>query len=41
MTDLIEMLELPNFDHMITSTIYSKSLKKVLLVTSWVENMTS
>ena len=30
-------LELPNFDHMITSTTYFESRDKDLLVTSWTE----
>ena len=40
-TSLIEMLELPNFDHMTTSTIKFKSRDKNLLVTSWTEVMVS
>ena len=31
------MLELPNFGHMITSTMQFDSLDKILLVTSWTE----
>ena len=41
MTSLIEMLELPNFDHMITFTIQFESRDKILLLTSWTEVMTS
>ena len=40
-TYLIEMVELPNFGHMTTSTIYSDSRHKILLMTSWTEIMTS
>ena len=40
MTFLIEMLELPNFGHMNTSTIYLESCRKVLSVTSSTEIMT-
>ena len=40
MTFLIEMLELPNFGHMNTSTIYLESCHKVLSVTSSTEIMT-
>ena len=40
-TSLIEMLQLPNFGHMNTSTMYLESCDKVLLVTSLTENMTS
>ena len=40
-TSLIEMLELPNFGHMIASTIWLDSPKKILLVTSWTEVMMS
>ena len=40
-TSLIEMLELPSFDHMITSTIYFESREKLLLMTSWTEIMIS
>ena len=39
-TSLIEMLEFPNFGHMTTSTILSKSRDKILLVVSWTEIMT-
>ena len=35
------MLELPNFDDMTKSTISFESRDKILLVTSWVEIMTS
>ena len=35
----LEMLELPNFGHMTTSTILSKSRDKILLVTSQTETM--
>ena len=35
------MLELPNFGHMTTFTIYLESHDKILLVTSWTEAMTS
>ena len=40
-TSLIKMLELPNFGHMITSTIQFESRDKILLVTSQTEVMTS
>ena len=40
-TSVIEMVELPNFDHMNTSTISFESRDKILLVTSWTEIMTS
>ena len=40
-TSLIQMLELSNFGHMTTSTIYIESRDKILLVTSWTEIMTS
>ena len=38
---LIETLELPNFGHMITSTMSFESGNKILLMTSWSEVMTS
>ena len=34
-TSLIEMLELPNFDHTTTSQIQFESRDKILMVTSW------
>ena len=40
-TSLIETLELPNFGHITTSTIKFDSCDKILLVTSWIEIMTS
>ena len=40
-TSLVEMLELPNFGRMIISTLQFESCDKILLVTSWVEIMTS
>ena len=40
-TSLIEMLELPDFGHMNTSTIQFESRDKILLVASWTEAMTS
>ena len=40
-TSLIEMLELPNFGHMATSTVSIESRNKILLATSWTEIMTS
>ena len=40
-TSFIEMLELPNFGHMITSTIQFESRDKILLMISWTETMTS
>ena len=40
-TSLIEMLELPNFGHMITTAIKLDSPDKILLVTSSTEVMTS
>ena len=40
-TSLIEILELPNFGHMTTSTILFESFHKISLVTSWAEIMTS
>ena len=40
-TSLIEMLELPNFGHMTTSTILFQSRDKILLVKLWTEIMTS
>ena len=39
-TSLIEMLELPNFGHMTTSTMSFESRNKVLLVTSLTKIMT-
>ena len=38
---LIEILELPNFGLMTTSTIQFNSRNKILLVTSWKEIMKS
>ena len=38
---LIKMLELPNFGHMTTSTMYIESRNKILLVTSQTEVMMS
>ena len=38
---LKEMLELPNFGHMTTSTIYFESCDKILLMTSQTGFMTS
>ena len=35
------MLELPNFGHMTTFTIWFESRDKILLVASWTEIMTS
>ena len=40
-TSHIEMVELPNFGHMTTSTIQSELRDKILLMTSWVETMMS
>ena len=40
-TSLIEMLELPNFSHLTTSTVKLKSCDKIFLVTSWAKIMTS
>ena len=40
-TTLIEMLELPNFSHMATSTIQIEPRNKILLVTPWTETITS
>ena len=40
-TSLIEMLELPNFGHMITTAIKLDSPDKIMLVMSWTEVMTS
>ena len=34
-TSLMEMLTLPNFGHMTTSTIKFESRDQILLVTSW------
>ena len=38
---LVEMLELPNFGHMTTSTIQFESRNKNLLMMSWKEMMMS
>ena len=38
---LVEMIELPNFGHMTTSTIQSESRDKILLMTSWIEAIMS
>ena len=38
---LIEMLEVPNFDQMATSTIWFESDNKISLVTSWTKIITS
>ena len=38
---LIEMLELRNFGHLTTSTVYFELRDKILLVRSWAEIMTS
>ena len=40
-TSLIEMLELPNFDHKTTPTIWFDSRDNIVLVTSQIEVMTS
>ena len=40
-TSLIEMLELPNFGHMTTSTMVFKSRDKIQLLSSQTEMMTS
>ena len=40
-TTLLEMLELPNFGHMTTSTIQFKSHAKILMTVSWAEIMMS
>ena len=40
-TSLTEMLYLPNFDQMTTSTIQFESRDKILLVTLWTGIMTS
>ena len=40
-TSLIEMLELPKFGYMITSTVQFESRDKIFLITSWTEIMTS
>ena len=40
-TSLMEMLELPNFGHMTTPTIYFESRDKFMLATSQTEFMTS
>ena len=37
-TSLIEVLELPNFGHMINSTIQFELRDKILLMTSWTKN---
>ena len=37
-TSLIEMLVLPNFGHITTSTIWFESRDKILLKTSWTQN---
>ena len=37
----VEMLELPNYGHMTTSTIQFELCDKFLLVTSWTETMIS
>ena len=39
-TSFIEMLELPGFGHMTTSTIQFDSRDKILLMTSWTQIMT-
>ena len=39
-TSFIEMLELQTFGRMTASTISFVSNEKILLVTSWTENMT-
>ena len=38
---LIEILELPNFAHMTTSTIYFDSSDKILLMKPWAEILIS
>ena len=40
-TSLIEILELPNFGHMTTSTIYFGSRDKILQMKSWAEILMS
>ena len=40
-TSLIEMLELPKFDHITTSAIKFKSDDNILPVTSWAKILTS
>ena len=40
-TSLIVMLELPNFGHMTTFTVWFESHGKILLVASWTEIMMS
>ena len=40
-TSLVETLELPNFGHMTTFTIWFESSDKILLITSWTEIMPS
>ena len=39
-TSLIEMLELRNFGHLTTYTVWFESTYKILLMTSWTEIMT-
>ena len=40
-TSVMEILDLPNFGHMIKSTVDYDSRNKNLLTTSWTEIMTS
>ena len=40
-TNIVEMLELPKFGHINTSTAWFESHNKVLLVTLWTEIITS
>ena len=40
-TSLLDTLELPNFGHMTTFTIWFESSDKILLITSWTEIMPS
>ena len=40
-TSVIEMLELPNFGHMTTSTIQFGPRDKILFMTTWTDTMTS
>ena len=40
-TSLIEIIDLANFGDMTSSTIKFESRDKILLVTSWTENVTS
>ena len=40
-TSLTEIIELPNFGHMTKSTLQFESQDKILLVTPWIEIMTS